>query len=87
MISTVDPTPAFWGELAPMAPRLRGFDIMLYAMQRDDIPAMPERSMAGASASDPRVMPLAVTRRVAGMRARAEPALQILRLQARLRKA
>lgn len=45
MISTVDPTPAFWGELAPMAPRLRGFDIMLYAMQRDDIPAMPERSM------------------------------------------
>ncbi|EED81519.1 predicted protein [Postia placenta Mad-698-R] len=45
MISTVDPTPAFWGELAPMAPRLRGFDIMLYAMQRDDIPAMPERFM------------------------------------------
>lgn len=37
------PTPAFWGELASMAPRLRGFDITLYAMQRDDIPAMRER--------------------------------------------
>ncbi|OSX56161.1 hypothetical protein POSPLADRAFT_1037646 [Postia placenta MAD-698-R-SB12] len=66
IISTVDPTPAFCGELASMAPRLRGFDITLYAMQPDDIPAMPECFMAGASTSGPRIMPLAVTRRVSG---------------------